>query len=299
MFDENIMNSAQTVEVIQQQQGAFLPQNSAAPGSAVMTMDGIERASIDIQVSTAKQYPRSISTFLNNCIGAATIDRETAESLFYSVPVGKDGNGQKFVKGPSIRLAELVAAFYKNLRYQTDIIGQDGKGVTARAIVFDLENNTARSITHTESIIDKYGKPYSDRQQERIKDVAQSKALRKALFTVVPMALVKPIILAAERVIAGDAKGIEERRKALVAWLDSLKIDKKRVWNAMGVAGIADLTPEHIIELGGIYNAIKNGDTTVDDAFPPIPKYRKDAEEKGGDIFAMDDAAKAQEGDSK
>ena len=299
MFDENMMSSAQTAEIIPQQQGAFLPQNSAAPGSAVMTMDGIERASIDIQVSTAKQYPRSISTFLNNCIGAATIDRETAESLFYSVPVGKDGNGQKFVKGPSIRLAELVAAFYKNLRYQTDIIGQDGKGVTARAIVFDLENNTARSITHTESIIDKYGKPYSDRQQERIKDVAQSKALRKALFTVVPMALVKPIILAAERVIAGDAKGIEERRKNLVAWLDSLKIDKKRVWNAMGVAGAADLTPEHIIELGGIYNAIKNGDTTVDDAFPPIPKYRKDAEEKGGDMFAMDDAAKAQEGDNK
>lgn len=299
MFDENIMSSAQTAEIIPQQQGAFLPQNSAAPGSAVMTMDGIERASIDIQVSTAKQYPRSISTFLNNCIGAATIDRETAESLFYSVPVGKDGNGQKFVKGPSIRLAELVAAFYKNLRYQTDIIGQDGKGVTARAIVFDLENNTARSITHTESIIDKYGKPYSDRQQERIKDVAQSKALRKALFTVVPMALVKPIILAAERVIAGDAKGIEERRKNLVAWLDSLKIDKKRVWNAMGVAGAADLTPEHIIELGGIYNAIKNGDTTVDDAFPPIPKYRKDAEENGGNMFAMDDAAKAQEGDNK
>ena len=296
MFDENMMNSAQTAEIIPQQQGAFLPQNSAAPGSAVMTMDGIERASIDIQVSTAKQYPRSISTFLNNCIGAATIDRETAESLFYSVPVGKDGNGQKFVKGPSIRLAELVAAFYKNLRYQTDIIGQDGKGVTARAIVFDLENNTARSITHTESIIDKYGKPYSDRQQERIKDVAQSKALRKALFTVVPMALVKPITIAAERVIAGDAKGIEERRKALVAWLDSLKIDKKRVWNAMGVAGAADLTPEHIIELGGIYNAIKNGDTTVDDAFPPIPKYRKDAEEKGGDMFAMDDA---KEGDNK
>ena len=192
-----------------------------------------ERAQIDCQIATAKAYPRNIQQFLTNCIAAATADREIAESLFYMVPVGKENGRQKYVEGPSIRLAELGAAYYKNIRMETGIIEQTDKSVTAFSIAADFEANTARRFLHSESIVDKYGNRYSDRQIERIKDVAQSKALRKALFTVVPVALIKPIVAAAKQVINGG-KTLNQRREDMVKWISSLKIDAKRVWNALG-----------------------------------------------------------------
>lgn len=251
-------------------------QNALANANEAGGLIAYERAQIDCQIATAKAYPRNIQQFLTNCIAAATADREIAESLFYMVPVGKENGRQKYVEGPSIRLAELVAAYYKNIRMETGIIEQTDKSVTAFSIAADFEANTARRFLHSESIVDKYGNRYSDRQIERIKDVAQSKALRKALFTVVPVALIKPIVAAAKQVINGG-KTLNQRREDMVKWISSLKIDAKRVWNALGVEGPADINDSHITQMVGIYNAIRNGETTADEAFPPVSRFQQAA----------------------
>lgn len=261
-------------------------------GSSQQTsvLEAVTRQEIDLQICTAKRYPRNITGFVNSCIAQATLDPEIAQSLFYSVPVGKGVNGkQLYADGPSIRLAELVAANYKNLRYSTDIIEETDKAVTARATVMDLENNVGRSSTHAESVVGSNGRRYSDRQIERIKDVAQSKALRKAIFTVVPSALVKPVISAAKALLAGQAASLSERKAGIVAWVKSLRIDAKRVWTALGIAGADDLTPADIEQLTAIYQAIAAGETTVDDAFPVISKFASDPEaataEAAGTLF--------------
>ena len=234
----------------------------------------VTRQEIDLQITTAKRYPRNITGFVNSCIAQATLDPEVAQSLFYSVPVGKGAGGrQTYAEGASIRLAEMVAANYKNLRYTTDIIAEDDKSITARAMVMDLENNVGRSATHSESVIDKGGRRYSDRQIERVKDVAQSKALRKAIFTVVPAALIKPIISAAKALLAGQTASLEQRRANIIQWVKSLRIEPKRVWTALGIAGADDLTPADIEQLTAIYQAIASNETTIEDAFPPVSKF--------------------------
>lgn len=250
-------------------------------GSSQQTsvLEAVTRQEIDLQISTAKRYPRNITGFVNSCIAQATLDPEIAQSLFYSVPVGKGMNGkQLYADGPSIRLAELVAANYKNLRYSTDIISEDEKSITARAMVMDLENNAARSFTHSESVVGTNGRRYSDRQIERIKDVAQSKALRKAIFTVVPAALIKPVISAARSLLEGQTASLASRKANVVGWIKSLRIDAKRVWTALGIAGADDLTPADIEQLTAIYQAIAAGETTVDDAFPVISKFTSEPE---------------------
>lgn len=56
------------------------------PLQLVETIDGAEKANIDIQVSTAHAYPRSISRAVNNAIAIAVMDKETAQSCGYALP---------------------------------------------------------------------------------------------------------------------------------------------------------------------------------------------------------------------
>ena len=46
-------------------------------------LQALNRAEIDIQIATAKQYPRDINAVLNKIATYATMDRETAEDCFY------------------------------------------------------------------------------------------------------------------------------------------------------------------------------------------------------------------------
>ena len=48
-------------------------------------LQAINRAEVDIQIATAKQYPRDVNAVLNKIATYATMDRETAEDCFYSL----------------------------------------------------------------------------------------------------------------------------------------------------------------------------------------------------------------------
>ena len=49
-------------------------------------------AELDVQISTAKAYPRSIAKFQKDALTFATVDEETAGSMFYVLPKRKGGN---------------------------------------------------------------------------------------------------------------------------------------------------------------------------------------------------------------
>lgn len=67
-------------------------------------LQAINRAEVDIQIATAKQYPRDINASLNKIATYATMDRETAEDCFY-VLRRKGKNGQdNVIEGLSVRM---------------------------------------------------------------------------------------------------------------------------------------------------------------------------------------------------
>ena len=47
-------------------------------------LQAINRAEVDIQISTAKQYPRDLNVTLNKIATYATMDKETAEDCLRS-----------------------------------------------------------------------------------------------------------------------------------------------------------------------------------------------------------------------
>lgn len=230
------------------------------------------RGEINSQIETAHKFPRSMERFKKQGIGMACIDEDTAASCLYRRPVGKGDDGkQKYAEGMSIRMAEIVGAAYGNLRVYASIIDQTERQVIARGMAMDLESNFASSSEVVESTVDRNGKPYSERQRALIAKVALAKARRDATFQVVPKALARPIELAVRHLLNGDAKSLEKRRASILEWIKTLGVDAKRVWKALGIEGPNDLGLDQIETLLGIHTAIKDGESSIDDAFPGDP----------------------------
>ncbi len=146
------------------------------------SLELIQRAEIDLQISTAKKYPRDLARVKSKMISFATLDEETAESCFYTLP--RDG---KTIQGPTVRLAEIAVACYTNLRAASRIISNDGRVITSQAACHDLENNTLISVEVQRRITTKQGKTYSEEMQVTAGNAANAIAFRNAVFKVVPV----------------------------------------------------------------------------------------------------------------
>ena len=269
-----------------QQESDFEPATGEVIDQGTLTpsaLDVLQRAEIDVQISTAKRYPRSMEMFKKRATEMACLDIETAESCIYRRPVGKDNNGkQKIAEGMSIRMAEIVAASYGNIRSGSRIIEQTDRFVKCQGVCHDLETNNSSSSEVIESTVDKNGRPYSERMRVVAAKACSAKAHRDAIFKVVPRALAKPIEMAARKVIAGDEKSLEERRAGAKKWVESLRIEPSRVFATLGVQGWADVTADHLVELTGLRTAIKDNETTVDEAFPGLQAEQEEVKPGAG-----------------
>lgn len=231
-------------------------------------LEATERAAIDIQISTAKRYPRSLQAFKARAIDMATIDEETAESCLYRRPVGMKDGQQQYAEGMSVRMAEIVGATYGNLRVRAFIVEQTERFVRVCGQAIDLETNFASSSEVVESTVKKNGQPYDERMRVVIAKAALSKARRDATFQVVPKALARPVETKVRELLMGNTEALEKRRAKVFQWVAKLGIEPKRVWAALGIAGEAELGAEQLETLTGIRTALKDGETTLDEAFP-------------------------------
>ncbi len=226
-------------------------------------VESMERAQVDMQVATAKRYPRDVARAIKNVETLATQDAETAEACFYALP--RDG---KVISGPSTRLAEIVATSWGNMRAQAVITGKDGTEITARGMAWDLESNVAVSVETKRRIVGKGGKRYSDDMIVTTGNAASSIAFRNAVFKVVPTALLKETFARIRHVAMGDERTLQERVKAMVAWFDGQGVPVKRLVKLVGKSDVSALTIEDVQTLRETATAIKEGATTIEEMFP-------------------------------
>ena len=231
-------------------------------------LEQMERASIDVQIATAKKYPRELSRVKAQMLSFATLDIETAAGCFFTLPGRKGGDG-KPIQGPSIRMAEIAISTYQNLRAGARVISDDGKVITAQGVCHDLQNNVCVSVEVKRRVTTKQGQRYSDDMVVMTGNAACSIALRNATFRVVPLALVKPIYEAAKKVAVGDAKTLATRRADALAHFEKMGVKRESVLAVVGAKGVEDVGLEQLETLIGYANAIRDGDTTVDEVFTP------------------------------
>ncbi len=251
------------------------------PGSALIAQStakafSIASAEINQQVSTAKQYPRSLARVMARIVQLATLDEQAASECMYLLPRG----GKKIV-GPSIRLAEIVASQWGNCRVaarMTDI-DRDNKRVEATGMFWDLETNVGQVATVQRRIVDKNGRLYNDDMILVTGNAACSIGRRNAIFMGVPKSVWRKGYEAAEGVVKGDIKTLAERKARMYARFTPFGITAEQIWAVLGIAGDAEIVPDHLPVMTGILNAIKNGDRTIEDVFEkPAPAFTKVAD---------------------
>lgn len=234
---------------------------------------GYDRAQCDVQVATAKQYPRDMTRCINNALTLACIDADTAQTMGYALP-----RGGKPLMGPSVHLAKLLAQQWGNLRVEARVTDIGARQITARGTAWDLESNSAISVEVKRSIVNKYGKRLSDDMITVVGNAAASIALRNAILAIIPKQVTDRIYNESRRAITGDLSDeavlIKRRQGALQRFKDDYNITEDEVVRLCGRYTVNQIGPEEIAYLLGIYQSLKDGDTTVDALMEP---YRKAA----------------------
>lgn len=223
---------------------------------------------IDIQVATARAYPRDIARCVSDIDETIrALGPELAESLYYVLAHYKDDEGRP-VEGPSVRMAEVCAGAWGNLRIKSEIVEDgsgNGKRVVVRAMAWDLERNIAISAERSASIIGKRGR-YSDNMITTTILATTGKAKRDAIFSVIPKHIVKSLTVSAKQ-LATQAGDLPDRRVKLLKFFAGKGVHEDRVLAYLGVDSVDDITPVQLADMRGIANAIKDGQQTVADVF--------------------------------
>jgi hypothetical protein len=242
-------------------------------------LEAIERASIDVQIATAKRYPihnsKNLSKVKEDMLSLACLDEETAATCFYTLP-----RGGKTIQGPSVRCAEIAIACYGNMRSQARVIevvtSGDNPHVAVQAVSHDLEKNVAISIEKRRRIVGKKDwntgghKPIDEDDINLAVNACTAIAFRDAVFKVIPMALIKPVYEAAKKLAVGEVKSLAEKRNTVVARLKQMGVTEDRILAVVNCRKVDDIGQDELGVLIGLGTALKDGDTTLEDAFPQV-----------------------------
>lgn len=227
----------------------------------------ITRQEIDVQITTAKKYPRSIQKFRQDAMTMATADTQIAGSCFYKLKRKNREGGEAVIEGPSVRLAEIIASAWGNLRFGARIVSEDEKSVTAQGVAHDLEKNVCNVIEVSRRIVDRTGRRYSDDMIQVTKNAVCSIALRNAIFKTIPFTYAKQIYEQAKKVAVGDVKTLNERRQSMFEAFSKMGVSKEQILATLEKPSIEDVGLTEIETMIGIFTAIKDGDTTIEAQF--------------------------------
>lgn len=195
----------------------------------------------------------------------ACCDEETARTMTYVLK-----RAGKTITGPTIRMAEIVGVTWGNMRVASRIVGIDGVHVTVQAMAFDLERNFAHGAEVKRRITYSDGRRYSDDMIVVTCNGAASIAERNAILRSVPKAYWGPVWERAQVIARGGGApaDVAKQRAQAISAFGRLRVGAERVLASVHKSKVEDLDLDDLETLRGIYNAIQEGSTTVDEAFP-------------------------------
>ena len=79
-------------------------------------LEALNKSEIDMQIATAHAYPRNEEKALDKMAQLACMDVDTASDCFYNLERKKADGTVEEINGLSVRMAEIIAACWGNLR---------------------------------------------------------------------------------------------------------------------------------------------------------------------------------------
>lgn len=232
-----------------------------------MTVEGgtvalLNKAEIDQQITTAHAYPRSVKRFRDDSLAMVTLTENVAAGCIYALP--RDG---KVIEGPSARFAEVIASAWGNCRAGARVVNEGPEFVTAQGVFHDLERNVAITYEVQRRITGKGGKRFSADMIGVTANAACSIALRNAILKGIPKAFWSDMYDAARKTAAGNATTLGTRRADAIKAFQVYGVNETQILATLKRPGVADITLDDLVVLRGLFTAIKEGDTTPEQAF--------------------------------
>ena len=234
---------------------------------------------VQAAIFMARQFPRDETRAYRRVIEASK-RLSLAEKAIYCYPRG----GQQ-IKGPSIRTAETIAKYWGNLSYGIKELSQNNSEHTSEMMAYcwDLESNVrVERIFKVPHIRDtKQGPKLLTDARDIYEKTANDGArrLRAAILEVLPSDVVEDFMKACEKTIEGSSdKPIKGRVQDMLRLFEELGVTKEMIEQKIGTK-TDNFIAKNIVDLGGIYNSIKNNFAPIEQYFDIPTKAEKQKEE--------------------
>lgn len=221
---------------------------------------------VQAAIFMARQFPRDEIRAQKKIMEAAK-RLSLAEKAIYCYPRG----GQQ-IKGPSIRTAETIAKYWGNLSYGIKELSQSASEHSSEMMAFcwDMESNVrVERIFKVPHIRDtKQGAKLLTDARDIYEKTANDGArrLRAAILEVLPADVVEDFIKACEKTIEGSSDlPLKDRLANMLTKFEDLGVTQEMIEQRIGTK-IDNFIPKNLVDLGSIYNSIKNN-------FAPIEQY--------------------------
>jgi len=219
-------------------------------------------------VANAHQFPRSLTAIIPNITTLATTDGQTATECVYALK-----RGDKIIKGPSIRFAEIVASQWGHCHVAGRIAAVDRveKVVIAEGVFQDYATGLKRTAQVRRRIQYSNGGIFNDDMINTTGNAAAAIAMREAILKGVPKGVWNRGYEACLQVIAGSAQTLVARRTEALKVFAVMGVTEDQIFAQLGIGGIEELGLSQLGDLIAIHNAVKGEDgSSIDDFFPPV-----------------------------
>ena len=298
VFAREILDSRgnPTIEVEVELEGGVI--GTAAVPSGASTG---EHEAHELRDGDSRRYQgKGVTRAVQNVIATVSRDKELAEKCIYTLPrAGKE------IQGASVHLARLLASEYKNLRVDARIVEIGDTMITAQATCMDLQNNYAIRTEVKRRITDRKGQRFAEDMIVVTCNAALSIASRNAILQTIPAVYVNPVYKAAQKAVVGDLtdeqKLIKRRKEILDGYLNTWNVTEGEILRLLELETVNQIKEQQMLTLVGLANAIKDGDTTVTEAFGRSAQngITIDTKEKVAEAIAKAKERKAKQNEQK
>lgn len=222
-------------------------------------------AEVKGKLSVAKMFPRNEALAYQKVINACS-RKAFAETATYAFP-----RGGKTVSGPSIRLAEVMAAAWGNIDYgMRELSRKDGVS-EMEAYAWDLETNAISAqrftVNHIRDKSEGGAKVSSERDIYELTANQASRRMRERIFAVIPADLIEAALRQCAQTIAGNSnEPIADRVRKMIGAFNKFGVTAQMLEKRLG-RKLDAMLPDDIAEYTGIYNSIKDGLSSAGDWF--------------------------------
>lgn len=222
-------------------------------------------------MALAAARPRNYVEVLNSVKEQLAAYKSFAQEAVYNKPVGKDHDTgkMKFARGLSIRAAEALAEAYRYCKVRSDVTPIDDDTVRVEACFTDYQSGRVwqDSGIVTKSYKMRNGKMArhsDDRFFNVVVKAEASKRIRECIMRMIPPGLRSELILCVDEQL--DAFLDDSTVDKIVAEFSKRAVTLEMIERLLGKRR-ASFTKEDRASLVGIWNAIKDGETSVAEAF--------------------------------